>query len=95
MKLEEVKEKMIPVLKSYDIAKASVFGSVARDEARPDSDVDLLVELGTPMGMIKYTRMINELEDSVGTSVDVITNKSINKFLKPYILQDLQVIYEK
>ncbi len=95
MKFTEATEKAIPILKSYDIARASIFGSVARDEARHDSDVDLLVELGTPMGMLTYSKMIDQLEESLGTSVDVVTDKSINRFLKPYIMKDLRLIYEK
>ncbi len=95
MKIEEVQEKITPILKKYDIARAAVFGSVARDEAKKGSDVDLLIELGVPMGMLKYMEMLHKMEECLGTSVDVVTEKSVNQFLKPYIIKDLRVIYEK
>jgi len=94
MKLDEVKQKLTPILKEYNISKASVFGSVARDEARPDSDVDLMIELGSPMGMIKYVRMIESMEEKLGRNVDLVTNRSLNEHLRPYVLKELRLIYE-
>jgi predicted nucleotidyltransferase len=76
------------------VRKASVFGSVARGDDTPESDVDLLVEFGEPMGMIQYVRFVEQLEQSLHKKVDVVTEKSINKFMRPHILPDLKVIYE-
>ena len=44
MKLEEIKNRIIPVLKRYDVKRASIFGSFVRGEEREDSDIDILVE---------------------------------------------------
>ncbi|MBI5003941.1 nucleotidyltransferase family protein [Candidatus Kaiserbacteria bacterium] len=94
MNLSEIQEKTSPILRSYHVRKASVFGSIARGEDSKDSDVDLLVEFGEPMGMIGYLRFIAQLEESLQKKVDVVTEKSINKFIRPYIVPDLKVIYE-
>lgn len=94
MNLSEIQEKTEPILRSYHVRKASVFGSVARGEDTADSDVDMLVEFGKPLGMISYVRFIGQLEESLQRQVDVVTEKSINKFMRPYILSDLKLIYE-
>jgi len=96
MEIIEIQKKITPILKKYGIKTASVFGSVARGEDRMDSDIDVLVELGDQtMGFFKYSRFIDELEESLGRRVDVVTKNSINKFIKPYILPDLREIYER
>jgi predicted nucleotidyltransferase len=63
MGITEIKEKITPVLLEYGVKKTSVFGSVSRGEDHPDSDVDILIELGdTSMGMFRYMRFIGEME---------------------------------
>lgn len=67
----------LPELEQFDVRSISLFGSVARDEAGPQSDVDVLVEFGRPtfdgyMGLKIY------LEDLLGTSVDVATPRGLH-----------------
>lgn len=95
MNLTELKEKISPILQAYGIKKASVFGSVSRGDNRPESDVDLLLELGPgSMGMIKFIGLKHKLEDILGKSVDLITKGNINRHLEPYIRPELKTIYE-
>lgn len=94
MNLSEIKQKTLPILQSYGITRAAVFGSVARGEERADSDIDILVTLGKPMGMISFTRFAEQLEQSLNKKVDVITENSVNKFIKPFIMTDLKIFYE-
>ena len=95
MELVEIQEKINPILLRHGIKRASVFGSVARGDDRPDSDVDVLVELGErPMGMFAYMGLIEEMEETLGRKVDLVTKDSANKFLKPYIQTNLKTIYE-
>lgn len=96
MSITELKEKISPILRAYGIKKASVFGSVSRGDDRPNSDVDLLVELGTEsMGMIRYIGLIHKLEESLGKNVDLVTEGNINRHLEPYIRPELKTIYEE
>ena len=90
--LQEISEKARPVLEKYGISYAALYGSIARGEARSDSDADLLVEYGRPLGF-EYFEMRRELEQKLGRSVDVITEESMNEFLRPYIDPDLTPIY--
>lgn len=95
MSITEIQEKLVPILRNYGVKRASVFGSVSRGEDRPDSDVDLLVDLGEQrMGMFEYMDFIEKLEEKLNRKVDVVTERSLNKFLRPYISPDLKVIYE-
>ena len=95
MKISEIKDKLASIFRANDIEYAAIFGSVARGEDRPDSDVDILVRLGKPMGMFAFMEFIEKIEQSLKRQVDLVTEKSLNRFVKPYILSDLKTIYEK
>ena len=95
MTLEEVKQKTIPILEQHGVTYAAVFGSLARGEDRPQSDVDILVRLGRPTGMVEFMRIIGNLEEVLKKKVDLVTEQSLNKHIRPYVLPDLKTIYEK
>lgn len=96
MDIEEVKRKILPVLRKYDVLRASVFGSVARGEAGPRSDVDLLVRLGRlPFGIWGFVALKEELEKALQKKVDVISEKGVNAVLREKIQKDLTQIYER
>lgn len=90
----DIKEKVSPIFKEYGIKRARLFGSVSRGEYTPQSDIDILISLGKPMGMFAYIHMVREIEEKLGKKVDIVTEKSMNKFIKPYIMKDLKNIYE-
>lgn len=93
--VENISKRVTPILMKYGVKRASVYGSFARGEQRPDSDVDLLVDLSaTNMGMFKYMRFIDELETQLHRKVDVITDASMSPYMRPYIEKDLTSIYE-
>ena len=75
-------------LHALGVASLSLFGSVARDEARPDSDVDFLVELSRPMGMFKFLDIQYYLEDLFGRKVDLVTFEGLDPRTKDRILRD-------
>lgn len=95
MTIKEVKQKASPILKRHGVTYAAVFGSLARGEDSPESDIDILVRLGRPTGMIGYMRLIENLEVRLRKKVDLVTEQSLNKYVRPYVLPDLKTIYEK
>lgn len=95
MTIATIQQKITPILKEYDIVYAGIFGSFARGEATDKSDVDLIVRIGTPMGMFAYMRFLDSLESSLKRKVDVVTEKSLNKHVKQYVVSDIKTIYEK
>ena len=78
------------------IKKAFLFGSRVRNEAREESDFDILVELdrSKPIGL-RFLRMRLDLEQILHHKVDLVTDFSLNRHIRPYILKDLQLIYEQ
>lgn len=94
MNVSEIQNKISPVLKEYGIKRAAVFGSVSRGDDKPKSDIDIIVSLGKPMGMFAYMSLIREMENRLGRKVDLVTENSINKFVRPHIQPDLKTIYE-
>jgi uncharacterized protein len=72
----------------YGVESLALFGSVARDEARPDSDVDLLVEFNRPAGLFALLALQQHLESLLGCTVDLGTPRSLRTGLKERILQE-------
>ncbi|MFP4102365.1 nucleotidyltransferase family protein [Coleofasciculus sp.] len=75
-------------LKRFGVKYLAIFGSVARDEARPDSDVDILVEFSEPVTFDRYMDLKFYLEDHFGTSVDLVTRRSLKPQIRPTIEQE-------
>ncbi len=94
MDLQDIKDKISPILKKYGVKRAEVFGSVARGEATAGSDIDLMISLGQPLGLLAYVSLIREVEAELERKVDLVTDQSVNKFIKPYIVKELTTIYE-
>jgi len=75
-------------LERLGVLSLAVFGSVARDEAGPDSDVDLLVEFvpDAHLGLFKYVDIQQHLEQLLGRPVDLVMKTAIKRLLKEQIL---------
>ncbi len=72
----------------YFVISLSLFGSVARDEARPDSDVDILVEFSQPVGLFHFIDLRQCLENILGCKVDLGTSGSLKPYVKEEVLQE-------
>ena len=77
-------------MKSYKVKAISLFGSLARDEAGSDSDIDLLVEFEPTanIGLFEYARLRRELSQILGCEVDLATPDSLHKSMKSGILKE-------
>ncbi|MBN2380841.1 nucleotidyltransferase family protein [candidate division WOR-3 bacterium] len=97
MSIDELKKKILPVLKRYGIRKAAVFGSFARGEDTENSDIDLLVEFNDSenKSLLDLAGIQLDLQDLLGRDVDILTYRSIHPLLKDYILRDEKVFYEE
>jgi predicted nucleotidyltransferase len=69
----------------FGISSLALFGSVARDEAGPDSDVDLLVEFRETPGLAEYMGLKFWLEDRLGRRVDLVMEKALKPWARPLV----------
>ena len=95
MAIQNIKSKIIPVLKSRGVLKAALFGSFARGEAGERSDIDLLVDLEKDKTLLDLVGLKLELEEKLGRKVDVLTYNGIHPLLRDIILREQKVIYER
>ncbi len=65
-----------------------LFGSAARDEALPRSDVDLLVDFGKPTGFDQYMDLLFRLEELIGAKVDLVTTRGLREELRADVERD-------
>jgi hypothetical protein len=69
----------------FGVRRLALFGSVARDEARPDSDVDVLVAFDGPVTLDRYMGVKFHLEDALGARVDLVTDSGLKPRARPIV----------
>lgn len=86
--IEEIKSKIIPVLKEYRVTKAGIFGSYARGEQKKNSDIDILIKIHDDAGLLEIIGLKLDLEKLIKRKVDLVEYETIRKELKKQILND-------
>jgi hypothetical protein len=86
--LEEKREEILRLAAKHGASNVQIFGSVARGEDRPDSDVDFLVELESGRSLLDRIALIQDLEDLLGRKVDVATVKGLRDVWRDHILKE-------
>jgi len=76
------------VWEPYGVTALHLFGSAVRDELRDDSDIDLLVEFGRPVGLFEFVRLRRTLELLLGRRVDLVTTRALKRQLRDKILAE-------
>ncbi|WP_320175939.1 nucleotidyltransferase domain-containing protein [Maridesulfovibrio sp.] len=98
MSKQEVINTIRQILKQHPyVLRAELFGSLARGDDRPGSDVDLLVvydDATRPKGFRAYT-IYGELEEALGRNVDIVQDKLLHGFVRENIKDDRELIYER
>ena len=95
MNLEPVMNRLRAACHAKDVAMLGIFGSVARGEDTPNSDIDLLVRLNKPVGFVEFIALEDTFKEILGRNVDLATESSLHPLIRKNVLADLQVIYEK
>jgi len=90
---KSVGEQLITFCQRNDIAFLGLFGSFSRGEQTRDSDIDLLVRFSEMKSLLDHIRMENELEDLLGTKVDMVTENLLSLYIAPHVQEDLQKLY--
>ncbi len=90
---EELKKKLLPVLKRHQVSRAGIFGSTAEGTTRETSDIDLLIEFIGEKSLLDLVSLKLDLETEINRNVDVLTYKALNPLIRKRILaQEVRVL---
>ncbi len=97
MKLDRSQLDQIKMyFKDKPVLKAYLFGSYSREQATSDSDIDILVELDYSQKIgLKFFQMQTELEEILNQKVDLISNEALSPLIRPQVIRDRKLVYEK
>lgn len=97
--LNRFRDEILPLLEPYGVQRLALFGSVARGEETPESDIDILVEFEEPrrlaLGLFEWVRLEDELARRLGKKVDLVSAKALKPRIRPHVKADMVVLYEK
>jgi len=92
MTLNEVRStrrgQILEIAAKHGVTRIRVFGSVARGESKPDSDLDLLIDFGTVRTPFFPGGFIADLQDALGCRIDVATERSLNPLIRQQVLAE-------
>jgi predicted nucleotidyltransferase len=93
MHLDET--KLAELCRRYHVRELSLFGSAARGEMQPDSDVDLLVEFipEAKVDLFEYSGFMLELSKLLGRKVDLVSKKGLKPLIRASVLKEARLLY--
>ena len=91
--IQELKSLIAPIAKKYGIARVYLFGSFARGEQSPDSDIDLRIDKGALKGLFALGGFYEEVSSALGMKVDVLTTGSLDRDFLDSIKEDEVLLY--
>lgn len=90
--LTQKREEIISLAAKYDAVNVRIFGSVARGDDRPDSDIDFLVDVERQWSLFDHIGLMQDLEDLLGRKVDLLPADNIRDFCRDRILTEAIVL---
>jgi predicted nucleotidyltransferase len=87
--------KLMNICRANAVTSVGVFGSTARGQSTPQSDLDLLVEFGDRKSLLDLVRLERELSAALGRKVDLLTKDAISPYLGDRILDEVRMIYKQ
>ncbi len=93
--LDEIRKIAIPILKKNDVEFAGIFGSYARGEAKPESDIDIVIRYkdDNKKSLLDLIGLQNDLATVIGAKIDLGTEGSIHPYIKESVKKDLKILY--
>lgn len=86
--LKDKREDVLRIASKHGAKNIRVFGSVARGQAGPESDIDLLVDLGPKLSPFFPGGLVTDLEDVLGRQVQVVTEQGLHWYIRERILKE-------
>ena len=93
--IELPEAEIVEICRRHGVSELSLFGSAARGEMRPDSDIDFLVDFlpGTRPGLLGVSAMTRELSVLLGRRVDLAIKRALKPLIRPGVLAEARLIY--
>jgi predicted nucleotidyltransferase len=88
--LHSRRDQLLAIAARHGASNVRLFGSVLRREERPDSDVDLLIDMADGRGFGDYLALVEELEVALSRRVDIVTERGLSPHFRPYIEAEAQ-----
>jgi len=86
--VKDRREDILRIAAQYGAQSVRIFGSVARGEARSDSDLDLLVEMAPDRSLLDIIAIQQDLEDMLGCKVQVLTEAAVSPYFRETVLKE-------
>jgi len=86
--LKARREDILRIAAKYGASNVRVFGSVARGEEGPESDVDLLIELEAGRSLLDHVALLQDLEEVLSLKVDVVNEKALHHRIRDRVLRE-------
>lgn len=93
--IKEIQKAVVPIAHSYGVKRLYLFGSYAKGTANEESDIDLLIEKGESMSLLKLSAMRQMVEETLNLSVDLITTTGIRADFRNEITGTEILLYEE
>ena len=93
--VDEIRQRVHPIARRYGVERVFLFGSYARGDAKPDSDIDLRIDKGAIQDYFELSGFHQELEDILSGNVDVLTTGSLEDKFLSHIAGEEVVLYEQ
>jgi len=90
--IEEIRGKILPILRRYGVRRASLFGSSVRGSIREGSDIDLLVDIEKDISLFDFVGLKLEIEEALCNKVDLVEFETIKPLLREKILGEQVVL---
>ena len=99
MTIEECRPIILPLLRPYGFRRISIYGSVARGEDDPGSDLDLLVEMDYDseaghLGLFQWVALEDECTRTLGRKVEIVTREGMSPYILPFAEREAVLIHE-
>ena len=87
--------KLADLCRKYSVRELSFFGSAARGEVRPDSDIDMLVEFLADAGtdLVDYAGLMLDLSELLGRKVDLVSKNGLKPLIRDSVLEEARLLY--